>query len=766
MACEYTYQPIDETVWLNTDDANLWPIPINQLDLLRRTYRQYGLTEPEGWPEMERIDGYGKRPSDQYFERETIPPALVELESSIRYELRPVGKSSDLTPVRRELTLINKFWDTLNANQEKYKDEIEWIRRMWYYRLVGKFFFCNGKVTYIPGFYWFFLNFYVLNSGSLPQYRDRDRRWSLAFKWAEVCTTTFSNINKETGTPIPESDGTYAMTDTGNRVFFGCVFPKARRVGDSSRLECYLLEFATRKLGGKCGIQAKDDATAETIFSEHLIQPYLKIPLFFKPLFDTSAGLVPKNGISFDDYNNPTNGLHSIVDVATSSDAKKFDGKYLDIYHGDEFGKLQREDCNEVVGIIKYCASTGGGSKIHGIMGITSTTDEVSDKSAGENFMRLCNRSMYEQRNDNGQTSSGLFTVFFRAEDGLEGYVGPYGESIIENPTPDQIRFIGKKIGARQFIDNNIAALRRSKDFHGLAMFRRQHPQSYNDCFIPPPSAQVLPRELIETQISFLQQNPQLQAVRGDLFWKAGLDSEVVWIPNAENGRFYLSRRFAPSETNRKVYRDNMWWPLHQDKFLASADTFGVDQTIGRKSNGSILIRWRHDITVDPPGKEMELWESGRDILTYSHRPSTVGEYVEDVIMAIVYTGAKLYPERNKENLLDGVIRRGYGGYLLYDHDRNTGKPKPTAGFWNKNELMDAAIRWLDEDLKKNYKRYYHLELLKELLDFGGRQYLTNLDLTVSKLGTLIGEKNAYYDLVKSFDKTWDCSGWIPGCKI
>ena len=138
---------------------------------------------------------------------------------------------------------------------------------------------------------------------------------------------------------------------------------------------------------------------------------------------------------------------------------------------------------------------------------------------------------------------------------------------------------------------------------------------------------------------------------------------------------------------------------------------------------------------------------------------------MEDMIMAHVFCGAVSYPERNKTNLLDGFRRRGYGGYLLYDIDRNTGKAKPEPGWWNKNEIVDVSIRWLADDIIKNGSRCYHTDLLEEYMEFGGREWLTNCDLTASKLGTLIAERNPFYDIIKGHNNQISVENWIPWFK-
>ena len=173
----HKYQPPDEIVWLNKDDPNLVPIPVNQLDIIRRTYRFYGATEPTDWPEPELVSGYGLRPEEQKFTKEVTPRGLVELERTIRYDLKPKGKGTNLSGVRRELAVIETFWNTLEQQHRKYEEEINWLRQCWYYRLFGKHLYINGKHTYITGENWFFLNYWVLNGiNTTPEYRDVARR--------------------------------------------------------------------------------------------------------------------------------------------------------------------------------------------------------------------------------------------------------------------------------------------------------------------------------------------------------------------------------------------------------------------------------------------------------------------------------------------------------------------------------------------------------------------------------------------------------------
>lgn len=752
--------PPDAYVWLNTDDPSLFPIRIEQIDLIRRTYRQYNQPEPTDWPAPDLVDGYGLPPDQQKFTREVVPQGLIDLERSLRHELKPQGKTRDVSPARRELQLIERFWQEINADQPKYAVEIEWLERMWYYRLFGKHLYINGKHTYLTGAYWFFLNFWYLNGNNLPEYRDRDRRWSIALKFTELDTTTFAKVDPETNEPIPEEDGSYRMVDTGHRTLMGALFSKARRVGDTSRIEAAWEEFGSRTEGGKIGIQGMGEKNAETVFQEHLVYPFIKIPLFFKPIWDAQAGIMPKNTLLFDDTNSVSEGLHTIIDFATSSDKAAYDGKYLHRLHLDEAGKFSNSNINEVIDVAKFCLATGAGSNIHGLASATTTVDEIEEESAGENYRRLTDRSHYQHRDANGQTNSGLINVFFRAADGLQGFIGPFGESIIGTPTPEQSMFIGKEYGAEQFIKNKKAELRRMKDWEGLAIFTRQHPECFSDCFTPPPKAQRFRRDLIEDRIDVIKQTPTIMPIPGDLVWLKGPDSTVAFIPNPD-GPFKVSRQFLSSETNQIRRHQDTYVLRDPTRFVCSIDTIGLNQPIGRKSNGGIVVRWRRDFMIDKEDKPNDEVQSDRVVITYRNRP-TVDEFNEHALMCCVWCGAMAYPERNNANTIHHFRRRGYEGLLLYDIDRQ-GKRAKEPGWWNgAGRLMEEMITLMVQEVNSNINRHFHIDLLEELLRFEDRKSLTNLDLAASFLGTLVAERNHFYKSAVTAMEIIDVSGWNP----
>lgn len=739
----YDYKPIDRHITLNENDSDLFPIRIDLLDLLKRTYRQYNLPEPDDFPPFEQVCGYGIRPEDQVWEKEVIPESLVSLERKIRNDKK---KEKRITAIKIELSSIDDFWNTIEENPDKWASEIEWIRKMWEYRLLGKFIFINGKVHYLTGAYHYFLNWYVLDDVR-PEYRLWDNLMLIGWKFAQLDTTTFANIDPATRKPVPNDNGEYEMIDTGRRVCLGVVDAKSRRVGDTSKSQCWGMEEATRSMEHHFATQGRDEAHAKKVFQQQFMRPFSKVPLFFKSCWDSSLGVNPKEHILFDGESLGF-GLHSRVTHALSANAENYNGDKLNTYHRDEAGSTMGENVNIGHAIIKHCLTLG--DKIIGFCMYSSTVDKIETGSAGENFMSLCFDSHYDQRDDNGRTASGMYNIFIPAELRLEGFIDKYGNPVTGTPTPEQARFIGKEYGSIAYLDNTLKALNQKKDYEASAVFERQYPRKFRDAFSPPSKNAYFPVDIIRNRIQHLQFVDRTQLpVRGDFVWSSGFGSDVVWVPN-DQGRWFKSREFSPGETNQKQLLGGVWYPKNDLTFVHSADSFGQDRVASRASMGAIACRWMHDISIDPTSKDLTQWNSARLIITYKNRPATLEEFCEDVLKQNLYVGGKCYPERNKADVLHYYRRNGYEGYLLYDCDRITGAPKAEAGFWTKDEMKQRIFNLTRDELVKHGARCQHIDWLQECADIRDPSKMTDFDLFTAVSGTLLAEQNPYFHFRKA----------------
>jgi hypothetical protein len=745
---ESQYQPCDKIIIFNDKDKNLTPIPIDQLDVIRRTYKYYGLKEPQDFPDMRLVEGYGLAPQDQYFQREKYHEGVKRLEEQVRKKIQSDKKTRDSAPNRREITVINAFWAEIEANPKKYQDELAWIMKMWAYRLLGKYYYVNSKMMYATGAFWTYMNWWSID-GKPPDYRDRDKKWYLAVKYTELDTTTFKNRDPKPPHKaiIDEETGEYEMIDLGKPVCIGLMNTKVRRAGDSTKAQENNTEYVTRTKGGKSGIQGKDDNNAYTMFTEHCVFPFnQKFPVFFKPLRSPEEKHAPKSEMNFYNEENPDiTTLHSLIDFATSADALKYDNRKIHRLHIDESGKteiniLKRHN------VVKLCLMVGG--DIIGHCLYPTTVDAPDDLSAGERFMEFCYQSKWDERDENGNTASGLYYFHFRATDGLVPYIDEYGFSLEEE--------------AQKYLDKKLKHLKEIKDNQGYSDFKRQHPVTFKDNFFIGSKNPYLNTMILQTRYDFISFDARhLLPERGNFHRESFPDGRVIWKRDDE-GRFYKSISLNPEETNRRYMRNNIWYPKSPFKFIASADAFSSDRTEGRASNGGGAVKYIFNGRIDKEDEEISTHKTNLPVITYCVRPDTSAEFCEDMLMMCQYMEAMMYAESNKPNIRDYFHQKGYDGYLLYDIDPKTKKQKQNPGWYAGEKTQQYGYSLLRDDISLNGDRWVHPDLITQCLMIPGIDKLTDFDLVTAYMGCLMGEKNEFYKMRDKANVKIDTSKLIP----
>jgi hypothetical protein len=256
------------------------------------------------------------------------------------------------------------------------------------------------------------------------------------------------------------------------------------------------------------------------------------------------------------------------------------------------------------------------------------------------------------------------------------------------------------------------------------------------------------------------------------MFVRKSPDGDVIWVDDPE-GISYLSidleelankygTRYKP---NQRIKENNVWSPVNPLYFVGSFDTFAQDKTQGRASNGGGAIKWMLDKEIDPDTKDIAERISCKPVWTCSYRPETVQEYIDQMIMACQYFNAMCYPENNVKNLIQQFIEKGYGGYLLYDIDPNTGHRAQYAGWWHGgqgNGKALGAFNLMRDDIATNGRRWQHPDLIVECLSIIDPKDMTNWDLFTSYCGCLMAEKNPFYNMMKeNLDNQIDVSDWM-----
>lgn len=315
-----------------------------------------------------------EKPEDQYWERMPIPMWYKDVMK--RWDLYEKKKKDD----------DPEFYD---EDLEKYKQQ-EWDRR-----LNGFWFMNNGSPTYICGSHYLFLQWWQIDVG-YPKFRIPDLEY---FYFLQYCIED------------PDCMGAIEITK--------------RRFGKTYRAGLFLTEYVTRTKMTNAGIQSKTGNDAKKLFGKAVVQPFKKLPRFFRPEYDMSLGVTPKTEMRFQqtnvrgkkaEDNLDKDELGSMIDHQ-SADLTAYDGQKLHRYVADESGKTTEVNIYDRHEVIRYCLLDDEG-KIIGKALYTTTVEKLDSDKDGvqEAFKLLWDESDQNHKQENGRTASGLYRFFMTAD--------------------------------------------------------------------------------------------------------------------------------------------------------------------------------------------------------------------------------------------------------------------------------------------------------------------------------------------------------------
>jgi len=642
------YKEADEFIMVNDDDPDLEPIKIPL---------------PKAPKHSRKIAGYGLPAKQQKWKVDPLPEKLAEIQESDDYDT------------------IEEIWDEIEANPEKYKDEIDYIKTQWKRRNKGYWFYNNGVPTYITGNHYFHINSWKMDIG-LGEYRSRDRKWWLAIKHFQADPRCL-----------------------------GVNYPKHRREGATNRTQCWMYEGVSKTPNVHGGIQSMtEDHAGDGVFQDHLVVGWKGLPFFFQPVHEGTTN--PKKALRFFSTAKKSRkgslrarageALDSYIDFKPAN-PHAYDTFKLQYFHNDECGKTIEVDINKRHGVVRRCLTLGAGKKIIGFMINTSTVGDMV-KGGGENFAKLCGQSHYEERTANNETVSGLYNLFFSAADGLEEFVDEYGNSLVEE--------------AELHIKNTMQGFLDAEDEDGYNEFVRQHPIKFRQCFRGVAGQCNFNSVKINARLDdFAFGNKEL--TNGYFDWEDGVrDTRVIWYPEPTSPKFKASHLLIPDESNKKVFDGEFYYPNNIQNFIGAGDPFKFQKTKGsRKSLGGGGVFMKRDSTIDTDDTPLNEWITERFCITYLHRPKTKEEYGEDMIMMCVYYGCEMNCEINVPFLWDYFEARGYGAYLYYGIDRKTGLRNKTPGVNTLATVQDEIYREWHTYIERHCHRECHDDMLRQCLE-------------------------------------------------
>jgi len=316
-------------------------------------------------------------------------------------------------------------------------------------------------------------------------------------------------------------------------------------------------------------------------------------------------------------------------------------------------------------------------------MGSTSNALE----KGGGNFKKLYEDSNVGTRNSNGQTKSGMYSLFIPMEQNMEGFIDRYGMPVLYKPKKTILGVDGEMInqGAVDYWEAEVDSLKDDPD--ALNEFYRQFPRTESHAFRDESKQSLFNLTKIYQQIDYNETLIQEHHVtRGSFYWKNGIkDTEVIFRPD-KHGRFNIGWRPKKSLQNRVITKNGIKYPGNEHIGSFGCDSYDISGTVGGGgSNGAL-----HGVTKF----NMDDAPSNAFFLEYVARPQTAEIFFEEVLMACIFYGMPILCENNKPRLLYHFKNRGYRGFSM-------NRPDKTYNKLSKTERELGGIPNSSEDVKQ-----------------------------------------------------------------
>jgi len=587
----------------------------------------------------------------------------------------------------KELQRIKNIFDWRSYPEENKEQWFDYIDEEFKRRDEGFWFINNNKPTWITGTHYMYLQWSKIDVGA-PNYREANR---LFYIFWEACKA--------------------------DKRCYGMCYLKNRRSGFSFMSSAETVNLATISSDSRYGILSKTGADAKKMFTDKVVPISINYPFFFKPIQDgmdrpktelayrVPASKFTRKKITANEQIEDIQGLDTTIDWKNTGD-NSYDGEKLNLLVHDESGKWERPD--NILNnwrVTKTCLRLG--SRIVGKCMMGSTSNAL-DKG-GDNFKKLYNASDVTQRNRNGQTKSGLYSLFIPMEWNYEGFIDEYGHPVFDNPDTDVFDPDGEliDIGIIEHWENEAEGLKQDHD--ALNEFYRQFPRTEEHAFRDEAVNSVFNLVKIYEQIDYNEGiNSSAKFSTGNFQWVNGVkDTQVIFYPD-QKGRFNISWIPPVNLQNKIVVKNGIKYPANEHMGAFGCDSYDISGTVdGRGSNGALHGLTKFSMEDSPPN---------HFFLEYIARPQTAEIFFEDVLMALVFYGMPILAENNKPRLLYHLRRRGYRGYSMNRPDK----------IWNKLSVAEKEIGGIpnsSEDIKQAHAAAIEMYIQNHVGHLGDGNY-------------------------------------------
>ena len=516
-----------------------------------------------------------------------------------------------------------KKWDEFDKKKkddelEFYDEKLEEFKRQeWDRRLNGFWYMNNGKPTYLTGLHYLYLQWWSIDIG-YPKFRIPDLE---KFYFMEYCIQ--------------------------DPLCMGMLEVTKRRFGKSFVAGLFVTEYTTRTKMTNGGIQSKTGSDAKKFFAKTVVNPFRRLPKFFRPEYDMSLGVNPKSEMRFQktnvrgkkaEDNVDKDELGSVIDHQ-SADTVAYDGQKLHRYVADECGKTTEVNVYDRHEVVRYCLLDDEG-QIIGKALYTTTVEKLTTEKDGvqDAFKLLWEESNQEKRQDNGTTSSGLYRFFMSAK--RTRNFDDFGH-------PDEEKTLAQILADRDTVKNNQRA---------LSARIRKEPLTIDEAFSTDSDKCIFNVMNIGARESYLKENPKLK--RHVIFYR-DIDQVVRWreINDKEEDFHWVITQFPQAgEENKHTFDVKTRKPARVSDGAIAIDGYSNSQGGKYGSKASAWIGRRYDL--------LKPEDTGKAIGHLYGRPQIKETLHEQVLLAAEFYGYQAWYEHNSDDYLSYFRDRGRVGYL------------------------------------------------------------------------------------------------------
>lgn len=507
-----------------------------------------------------------------------------------------------------ELVDIANKEHTYTEAQKKWVDREEWRMDNGVYAMI------NGTLTFIPGSIYGYVNYWTMETGKKPDYRNCTRKIFILKEYLIFQTPVLALTRGKSRRKGATSEGTFFEWWICGR--------KEEKIGgmvsysDESVSKIFKMLFMRGFTGMLPCFVAAFDSTSENFLR------------FIEPVEKRKKGVPIKR-----------KGLNSFVDYQPTT-INAYDSGRVSYLLIDEYGKWEKVDVNTYWSKVKSTLTEG--SKKVGFAYIPTTVNP--SKKGGANYRSFWDDADQNRINPKTGKPYGIHTpsravrIFDSAAEGYAGCIDKFGESVIDDPAEPVMGNDGEWIteGARTKI------LRERDGLEGLKLMdhRRDYPLDEFDMFAFEVGLCEFNEANFITQLRWLEQNPVY--LRKCRLYREGVTKRnqfntkeekfnIIKFMDDDAGGWLLFE--PPEKANLFDHRGRMR-PLNTSRYSIGVDTIKSGFTSGGSTATICVFKKSHIIE----GEEKGLYP----VALYMGKPRLMQHLFDEVLKACLWYGAKV----------------------------------------------------------------------------------------------------------------------------